>query len=140
MKSSSWLSTSVAVLILLATTGCSRSSDRVAIEGTVSVDGRPLDAGAISFTPEQGTVGPTAGGTIVAGRFQIPAAGGPVPGDYRVTITAVRTTADTVPDDFGAGMKPVSRQFLPSRYNDQSTLRAEIRAGGTPLTFELESR
>jgi hypothetical protein len=66
---------------------------RVAIRGSVSLDGRPLPFGYVIFTPLD-TVGAgpivahvfnsTAGVTI--GTFSVPANQGPVPGRYRVDV------------------------------------------------------
>jgi hypothetical protein len=66
---------------------------RVAIRGSVSLDGRPLPFGYLILTPLDGVgAGPivahvfnsTAGVTI--GTFSVPASQGPVPGRYRVDV------------------------------------------------------
>ncbi|MCE9632066.1 MAG: hypothetical protein K8S94_15300 [Planctomycetia bacterium] len=128
------------LLAAVSSTGCGRGSGRTGVEGIVAVDGAPLETGAIRFVPEEDTKGPTAGGEISNGRFSISAAGGPLPGAYRVEITASRPGTLKVLDEVSGQMVAVSRQYLPEHYNDRSTLRVDIRQGGPPLEFRLESR
>lgn len=72
-------SRSVLVLATLAVSmigGCQQGPRRYALSGRVALDGQPLADGAISFRPEEGTPGPSAGGEIKDGVFSIPASGG----------------------------------------------------------------
>src|SRR5688500_9947265 len=69
----------VAVLALAA--GCGAGPDG-SVRGAVTLNGRPLDKGYISFTPE-GAQGGTAGGDIEAGRYEVSRL---KPGTYRVQV------------------------------------------------------
>lgn len=116
---------------MLVTGGCGGPDGRQAIEGTVTFDGKPLEKGQITFTPQAGTNGPTAGAEIVDGKFSVPAAGGPFAGRFRVEITASRPGSQKVTDRFTG--KPVNsfEQFIPKKYNTESQLDADVKAGAT---------
>jgi hypothetical protein len=129
-----------AVLLLGAmASGCSRVPRRFALEGQVTVDGAPLEAGAMAWIPMAGTVGPTCGGSIARGRFAIPASEGAREGEYRVEITASRQSerADS-PSLDGMTMGYSVIQYLPARYNSESELVATVTRGGkNRYTFDL---
>ena len=78
------------LLVAMVAAGCSRVPRRLALEGRVTVDGVPLESGAMAWIPTEQTGGPTCGGSITAGRFSIPAPEGARVGEYRVEITASR--------------------------------------------------
>jgi len=116
--------------------GCSQANGRQGLDGTVTLDGKPLEAGSIAFVPQPGTSSPTAGGDISQGRFSIAAPGGVTPGTFRVEITATRGTGKTLTDPrFG---KPVDEtvQYIPAQYNSNSRLTATITEQG-PNRFEF---
>lgn len=125
------------VLIVAALAGCGRGIERVGVAGAVSLDGAPLADGAISFVPLAG--GPSAGCRISDGRFSIPRAQGPGPGRYRVEIVAFETTGRRVEDDDVPGAtQAVTRQVIPARYNERSTLEVELgRDGANALEFAI---
>ncbi len=126
-------------LLLLA--GCGRSSDRQALEGTVTLDGAPLAEGSITLRPLPGTRGPTAGGKISDGKFSVSPEGGTFVGTFRVEITASRKTGRKVKDPrFGREVDEVE-QYIPRRYNHQSELTAEVTAEGpNQFKFALTTR
>ena len=106
--------------------GCSQSSNRRALEGTVTFDGKALEEGAIVFTPKSGTQGPVAGGDISRGHFSIPPSGGPFSGEFRVEITATRKTGRKITDPRNGQLYDEKEQFIPPRYNRQSELTAKV--------------
>jgi hypothetical protein len=131
----------------LTVSGCSGSRDelpREPVSGTVSLDGQPLDYGAILFAPAAGSEGaPTSAAYDVEnGQFSIPRSDGLVPGKYQVKIS--RMDHKPEPRSKGPpkkGTKP-PKETLPTRYNGPKTeLSAEIPKGGaTDLKFELKSK
>lgn len=113
-----------AFLVLLA--GCGESMKQAEVTGKVTVDGQPLENGAISFFPADGK-GPTAGSPIEDGEYfvQMPLADGDATQPRRMTVTI---SAPKV-----VGMKklyntehslerPVTAESLPPRYNAKSEL------------------
>jgi hypothetical protein len=93
------------------------------------MDGAPLPDGKISFMPLPGTASPTAGATIKDGSFTVPRDKGLRPGNFRVEIRAVRATGKSMRDDLSGGVTEQKEQYIPKRYNDDSELVAEIKAG-----------
>ena len=110
--------------------GCN-SSPQQGIEGTVTLDGKPLEKGNVSFRPQSGTASPSAGAEIVGGKFSIAPKGGLLPGKFRVEITAMRPTDRKTLDHFSGKMVTISEQYIPAKYNKESTLEAVVESGGS---------
>ncbi|HSD25901.1 MAG TPA: alpha/beta hydrolase, partial [Vicinamibacteria bacterium] len=75
----------------MRTSGFLTEASRVALRGSVTLDGQPLPRGTVILTPPQGTGAPAViayvfGTTEGPGQFALPAARGPVPGRYRVEV------------------------------------------------------
>lgn len=129
--------------------GCSGESgpERSAVQGTVSLDGTPIERGTIVFLPQPGVIGPAAGGDIINGQFNLPTDKGPVPGAHQVQIKANRTEGTIVnkgvpgavsgPSAGGSVEKIV--MYIPERYNTKSELVETIKSGKNELKFELSS-
>jgi prepilin-type N-terminal cleavage/methylation domain-containing protein len=131
--------TIIGILIALLP-GCEKGANRVSLEGAVSVNGKPIEDGAINLVPIIPTAGPSAGAEIVAGRYSITAPKGPVPGKYRVEIVATRKTGKQVPDMMQPG-KTVEgiEQYIPEKYNVKSRIEAELREGENKgVAFDLK--
>lgn len=105
--------------------GCGSSDGRVAVAGSVTLDGQPLDNGVITFLPQEKKLG-SAGAAIEAGKYQVPAERGLLPGKYVVAIDASDPTQAAARPDHPAMAIPVSR--IPLRYNGATELAAEVRA------------
>lgn len=122
--------------------GCG-GSDRGAVEGTVTLDGKPIETGAVTFRPSGDTKGATAGTEIKNGRYSISAAAGPMVGTNRVEISAWKSTGRMVPAALGdpnAGMKPEVVEAVAPRFNVESELTVEIRPGKNTYDFEVMGR
>ncbi len=126
----------VLVLLPLCLAGCGGQS----VQGTVTLDGQPLQDGYIAFLPEKNTKGPGAGAPIQAGKFVIGKSHRPLEGVYRVEITAKGQTGRKTVDGSGQ-RRSAEGQILPSRYNKESTLTAEVkRRQENELVFDLTSK
>jgi len=135
--------------VLLA--GCGRRSKlrRLPVSGSVTFAGQPVDDGLIEFIPVDSTPGPSFGGAVKAGRYDVPAAqGGHEGGTYRVQITASRASGKTFTVDArvlsrdGEKMEvPVMESLIPEKYNVASTLRVTLtpEASAAGVDFVLES-
>ena len=120
----------LAPFLLLAVAGCgSGGPPRLRVVGAVTLDGQPLADGAISFLPAG--KGVAAGATIAGGRYVVEGAKGPTPGEYRVEIRASAPSGKQVKDSFGQASISEMESIIPARYNDKTTLRAEITAAGS---------
>ncbi len=128
--------TLVLLACLLAFAGCSGSDGREEINGTVTLDGQPLDSGLVNFRPAEGTKANSSGGTITEGRFHLPAAKGLMPGEYIVRVQAFQKSGRKVQDP---QMGEID-EMVSVRFNETGTLKATVTDGGnTPLEFALTS-
>jgi len=126
---------------LLAIVGCGGPADgfaRFPVEGTVTLDGKPLKSGTISFNALQH--GASSSGEISDGAFRLRDADGLSPGPYRVEVYSIQPTGRKIPsaDDPGTLVEQTVN-LVPKTYNVDSTLKAEIPTGGPkePLSFPL---
>jgi len=131
-------------LFCLVLTGCQRDGLN-SVAGTVTFDGAPLEEGIISFMPS-GDSGISTGGQIKNGAYSLRVS----PGKMIVKIYAERPLT---PEEAAAiknnpmsqaSMTPagveVKKQFLPEKYNDKSSLSADIQGNTKNLDFQLESQ
>ena len=147
----------VSVLCVMSCLGCGAPAgpEYVAVGGTVSIDGKAVEKGVISFVSEDGKR--TAAGQIVAGAYEIPEQDGPSPGQQKVSINAFRKTGErkksskmAMFDDKGTYIKPpgesttsegmveTREQFLPAKFNSMTTLTAKLKSGRNGgVDFEL---
>ena len=122
-------------MVAMGLSGCNRT-ERLPLEGRVTLDGQPLPKGYVRFSPAPGTPGPTAGGEIIDGKFLIAPDGGPLAGKFRVEITAMRLTGRRVLDPRTNKMTEEYAQCLPGRYNSRSELETEVSPSG-PNQFQF---
>ncbi|MFM9966623.1 MAG: hypothetical protein ACKV2Q_36050 [Planctomycetaceae bacterium] len=112
---------------------------KVAVSGTVTLDGAPLDHGTLLIKWK----GNAAAGDIVNGTFTIPENIGPIPGKHRVEISSLEGGSKVTSTDPAKAMEeasgPPPTERIPANYNLESTLTAEVKAGGDALKFELKS-
>jgi hypothetical protein len=111
---------------LLLASGCARGPNTYPVSGRIAFNGEPIVSGEIILYPQGG--GSPVAAPIKDGVFHLRAEAGP----KRVEIRATRE----VPGKRTA-MGPVSEQYIPERYNEQTTLRQEVAPGG-PNRIELD--
>ena len=129
----------VLALALIGFAGC---SGQPALQGTVTLDGAPVDGGAVSFVPTGGAGGTGAvGAQIVGGKYTIREDQGLAPGSYRVEIVWKKKTGRQVPAPGDPGNTvDETAQVIPPQYNTKSTLTADIKPGTSTLDFDLKAR
>jgi len=129
------------LVALVAFSGC--SDGKVVVRGMVAVDGQPIEEGSISLEPADGQ-GPTTGGLIKEGKYELIGNAAVTPGDKIVRIVGLRSTGKMVeagPPAPKGTLIPQLEQCVPSHYNDQSRLRADITPGNANThNFELDSK
>jgi len=110
---------------------------RAAVEGTVKVDGEPVSAGTINFFPADGN-GPSSGGVIANGRYQIAAADGVVVGSNRVEIFGSKPTGRKVPNAARPGeMRDEVAEIVPVEWNVKSKQVRQVEAETNTFDFEI---
>ena len=75
--------------------GCG-GGGKVVVKGTVRVNGKPAEEGSINFAPLDG-VGPSTGGKIENGTYELEGKAAVVPGKKRVSIAPVQKTGRRIP-------------------------------------------
>lgn len=121
-------------LLCLMTAGC--GSSRPVMEGTVTLDGVPIEKGTIMLVPADGK-GQTAGCGIEAGRYSMQAS----LGTMKVVISANRK-AGKMPDPTNPGSKEMIdryEEYVPKRYNDETELTVTVKPGRNVADFALEA-
>ena len=105
------------------------------LSGTVNLDGKPVESGAITLFPVDGT-GPTTGGEIKNGQYQVEA---PL-GMMKVSLTAPKVVGQKkIYDTPESPVMSITVEALPPRYNQQSELTVEIKSGVNKQDFDLQS-
>jgi hypothetical protein len=133
-----------ALACLPLTSGCDSKPYRLApVSGVVTLDGRPLAGGQVSFQPEGAGDAPgpgSAGYCDDAGRYVLKTIRdepGAVPGTHRVRIYGPKSQAPASSDsDAGSPRK----ELIPPKYNFGSELTLIVPEAGTDTAnFELSS-
>ena len=126
-----------AVILLLGCTGAPKPNiaAKVDVAGSVQFDGKPMSEaeGEISFSivGQAPVILP-----IKNGKFE---GKGPV-GDARVEVRAWRKGEPVMMDGKPVG-DPVRENYIPAKFNTESTMTAKIGASGAKdLKFEVESK
>jgi hypothetical protein len=119
----------VACLILA---GCNTEPKTYPVSGTVTFNGQPLKEGDISFHPADPAVSADAG-KIVDGEFHFQAK----PGSKRVEVRV----SQVVPGRTTPMGGPLRLEIIPTQYNDESRLTAEVSSGGgNKYDFKLQGK
>ncbi len=126
---------SVALVLAAAiTNGCGRepaSPPRFPVTGSVTVNGEPLEAGRIRFSPLSGTSTPGTSLGVVNGSYMTTVEEGLMEGEYRVEIEAEENLGFNLDDDQAyaeRGGKPLPPNPIPPHFNQKSTLEATVIA------------
>ena len=135
-----WFGTAGLVLVaILTAAGCTRRAD---VGGVVTLDGKPLPTGVVTFTPASGgATGYAAIGEDGRYTVQTGASAGLPPGEYVVTVAAngpAATDSQPGPGPISDGIRPL---VTPQRYADraESPLRATLQSGTQELRLVLTS-
>ena len=131
----SWLPLgAVACVTLFA--GCSHGPAMTKVVGVVTIDGKPLQNGSITFEPADGR-GFTAGATIENGAYEAKAP----PGEKRVRITGYEIVGQkpAYPNVPNCRMRDIVKDVVPPRYNRNSELTLSVGTSETSRDFYLKS-
>lgn len=141
------LTASLGLLTVISTMGCGYSGPpRVPVRGAIQFKNEMLKSGRISFTPIDGSKGPTAVAVVTEGFYDFNATNGPVVGKHKIQIEAMidpgfamddeAAYANQIREKGGAPILP--QQPIPAEYNQRSTLTVEVSpTGEKKLDFSL---
>ncbi|MDR3198871.1 MAG: hypothetical protein LBU34_13475 [Planctomycetaceae bacterium] len=141
----------IVVCLAVCCFGCSSGDGlkRAAVEGTVTLDNKPLEKGFVSWFPLNGE-GPTVGADIQNGKYKIIKKNGPVVGEYRVEIKGQPIpTGKKKPSAMNpAVMEDVLADPVPAKYQSNNimgqipepVLKVTISTGKNVIDFPLSSQ
>ena len=115
--------------LIVAVSGCGGSGpSKLDVSGTVKFDGQEVTDGYITFIPEDKSVGPEAG-PIKDGKYSAKVR----EGKNKVQIQANRP----VPGKKGPMGEQAIEQYIPKKYNEETTLAVDVARGKTEHNFDL---
>lgn len=118
------------ILSLLICVGCGASGPpKYQVEGLVNFDGKPLPTGKLTLIPSESKAKTTVA-DIVDGKYSTEV----TEGEWTVNIQAVRETGPVIE----ALREAPREQYLPRKYNSDSTLKMSVPVEGGKLDFDLE--
>jgi hypothetical protein len=117
--------------MLLPVVGCTDPATRTyPVSGSVTLDGQPIESGSITFESADGGAG-VFSEAIRNGQYQLRSTAGM----KKVSISAYRPRGDQ------QTATPDRENYIPARYNAQTTLTVEIkRDGDNQHDFSLKTR
>ncbi len=129
----------LSVLVLVLAAGCSRGPTRVAVSGTVTFNGAPVDGGRIMFIPEDKASDPLgfANAPIDNGSFALDASHGPSLGKHKVEIVWFKKTGKQIVGSDPPNKVDETIQVIPDTFNQRSTLMEDIQSSMSPLKYDL---
>ncbi len=125
-----------AAVLLGLTSGC--GGGKVAVSGEVRVNGQSLDEGTISFRPADGA-GPSLGGAITMGRYDIALAAPNAAGKKLVSITGIRRTGRRIPAGPPEPPGTTVEEILVVEFGQKGELTCELSLGSNREDFDLKS-
>lgn len=142
------------LLVVICLTGCGKSDiERTSIKGNVSIGGKPVATGNISFIPQSGTESPTAGAEISNGQYTIGKEKGPTPGTYTIQIMASESTGKkTTVTGLPGGPREIEEtvSIVPVKYQPKGPsapkgagteiLTASVKQGENVIDFSLDDK
>ncbi|MGC4005516.1 MAG: hypothetical protein QM811_21310 [Pirellulales bacterium] len=120
------------VALCLSFVGCG-GDGKLAVEGTVTWNGKPLENGFVELTPLDGA-GSIVGADVVDGKFTLRTA----PGEKRVSVTGKRIIGATKPTERIPNPEPIYLQFIPAEFNANSKLKTTVAATDPKVTLDLK--
>jgi hypothetical protein len=142
------------LLLLFIVIGCSDGSFRVeVVEGTVTLDGTPVEDATLTFVPSDANIGKSAyARTDTQGMFRLTATqggksgAGTMIGNYRVAVCKTVPSREPTPNELADQERGIAPNIpilniIPENYNDAQTsgLTAEVVKGKNIFHFELKS-
>jgi hypothetical protein len=118
----------LAILAFAAISGCGGPSGprRVAVFGSIELDGKKVDGGVVRFLPGEGNRGPAANVEINRGSYAFTSTDGPWPGLYRVSVAVSRATSGKQLEASNAADQSRSEWLLVLNVPDESSHRRDF--------------
>lgn len=120
--------------VSVALVGCGPSDGMLNVNGTITMDGKPVEAGSITITPVDGS-SKVGGGAFENGTFSTRAA----PGEMAVQIRGheIIQLPNPTKEQIERGLDTERREIIPAAYNNASKLRINVSPDNTTFDFAL---
>jgi hypothetical protein len=138
------------LMLSLGAAGCGHSGlERASVHGKVTIDGQPVEAGSIRMISLAPGGGPSVGGQITNGEYEIAEEKGPTLGKHRVEVLVPYRTGRKVPSPFAmpptdpneapdpSGMVDEWIEKAPAKYNTDSKLEVMIESGSNEFDVAM---
>ena len=129
--------------LCLSLVGCGQQGPpRVAVSGTVMLDGELLPSGTIHFVPT-GQQGPLVAATVEDGYFELPEEVGPLAGESSVDIQVIQDLGFDLDDEeaYAAAARKAKRAPSPLAtavaFRDQASRQLTLDGDQSDLEFDL---
>ena len=106
------------------------------VTGNVTVDGTPIEAGAIRFVPVDGK-SPTAGAEIKQGRYAARVPVGPAKVGISMSKVVGKKKLYATPN---SPEMPITAEALPPKYNEKTELTFDVQPGRNEKDFALTTK
>ncbi|MCH9790860.1 MAG: hypothetical protein K0U82_08570 [Planctomycetes bacterium] len=135
------------IFCTLAILGCSGDSadhiERAAVSGTVTFNGKPLPEGSIQFLPDVDSSGKPMRGKVVQaiiseGAYSLSVEQGPTVGNNKIMINASKKMGKF--QNFDGKKTEIMKQYIPEKYNANTTLKYVVKADQNTADFTLEAK
>jgi hypothetical protein len=122
--------------------GCSSEPDRLAVTGSVQLDGKPIQNCTLVFQQLNADGSPVSmTAALTDGSFAIPKSDGLVAGTYGVIFTEIQPDLEDYEAARKSGAKhALNIKFIPSKYTQPNDLRVQVALGMQPIAIDLRSK
>jgi len=129
-----WLSRELYAILVTAllSSGCGGRADLASVRGKVTLDGQPLADAFVVYAPvAKGTT--SYGRTDSSGRYEMMFSDREAGAWIGENLVRINT------GDVSSGDRTGPKERVPAVYNQQTTLKAEVKPGANTFDFELKS-
>ena len=129
------------ILVLLFLSGCGGGGqDRIPVTGKITLDGQPVKEGSIAFVASSGDKTAGAGALVLNGSYALTNTNGLKPGKYRVEVRASVPTGKTIVDADTRQSVSETKEGVAAKFNENSTLSADVTASNKVFDFDVTSK
>lgn len=114
--------------------GCDPAPAGATVTGQVTVDGRPLAKGVITYVPAD-TTGRPVSAEVVDGRYEVATTAGPKKVMLSAPTVIARHRESSAPD---APMVEQTAESLPAKYHAETELTFDVKPGGNTKDWAVE--
>ncbi|QDU63920.1 hypothetical protein Pan216_48010 [Planctomycetes bacterium Pan216] len=136
--------TGLSCVLLFGALGCGGSDgpELGRVEGTVTLDGKPLPAAEVTFKPIKGR--PAQATTNEEGHYELvygPGKQGAMVGENKISVSTRKPPeqGETLDDGRPNPDKGVP-ELVPAKYNEETTLKRDVKPGSNTIDLELQSK